>query len=197
MRYLIVLVLLLLSACGKPELHALHSGSTILAFGDSLTAGKGVVEEEAYPAHLAKMLGMRVVNAGVSGETTTQGLRRLPDELLAHRPDLVILFEGGNDILRNHDSLKTKANLDAMITLIKQAGADVVLVAVPKKSLFSGAAAFYSELAEQHDLPLQADIVSKLLKKPSMKSDSVHFNRLGYKELAVAIKQLLEDHGAV
>ncbi len=197
MRYLGVLFLLLLTACGKPELLALHSGSTVLAFGDSLTAGKGVIEEEAYPARLAELLGMRVVNAGVSGETTTQGLSRLPVELAAHQPDLVILFEGGNDILRNQDLDQTKANLNAMITLIKQSGADVVLVAVPKKALLSGAAAFYGELAEQHDLPLQADIVTKLLRQPSMKSDSVHFNREGYKALAVAIKQLLEAHGAV
>jgi lysophospholipase L1-like esterase len=197
MRYLSVFLLLLLAACGKPELAELHKGSTVLAFGDSLTAGKGVIEDEAYPARLAQMLGLRVVNAGVSGETTTQGLNRLPDVLAEHQPDLVILFEGGNDILRNQDLRKTKANLDAMIEMVKQQGADVVLVAVPKKGLFSGAASFYSELAEQHDLPLQADIVSKLLRQPSMKSDAVHFNRQGYKEVAEAIKLLLEAHGAI
>ncbi|MEE9336176.1 MAG: GDSL-type esterase/lipase family protein [Granulosicoccaceae bacterium] len=198
-RSLLILILVFtLSACSKPELLTrLSDGSTVLAFGDSLTAGKGVGTDEAYPAKLAEIIGMTVVNAGISGETTKQGLQRLPKELESHSPDLVILFEGGNDILRGYDLAKTKRNLNAMINLIKQSGAEVVLVAVPPRSLFSAAAGFYTELAEEHELPLQKSIVSSLLKKSSMKSDSVHFNQAGYQAVAVAIKKLLEDHGAV
>jgi len=198
-RFLSSLILLLtLSACGSEhELTALSDSSTVLACGDSLTAGKGVTEADAYPAKLAQMIGVNVVNAGISGETTEEGLERLPAELEKHSPDLVILFEGGNDILRNYDLNKTKQNLHAMIGQIRQSGAEVVLVAVPRKSLFSGAAEFYIELAEEHQIPLEKDIVAKLIKKPAMKSDSVHFNQAGYKAVAKALKELLEDNGAV
>jgi len=199
MRILTSLILLFaLSACGsKHELTQLSDASTVLAFGDSLTAGKGVAKDDAYPAKLAQMIGVDVVNAGISGETTEEGLLRLPAELEKHSPDLVILFEGGNDILRNYDLAQTKQNLDAMIDQIRQSGAEVVLVAVPRKSLFSGAAELYIELAEEHQIPLQKNIVAKLIKKPEMKSDSVHFNQAGYQAVAEALKDLLEDHGAV
>jgi lysophospholipase L1-like esterase len=168
-----------------------------VAFGDSLTAGKGVTIEDAYPAKLTQILGVTVINAGVSGETTEGGLKRLPGVLKKHKPDLVILFEGGNDILRNYDLRETKTNLDAMITQIKQHGAEVALVAVPRKALFSGSAKLYSELAEQHELPLQDNIVAKLLKTPGMKSDGVHFNKAGYQAFAEAIGELLKDRGAI
>jgi len=194
---LTVLLTLSLVACGKTELTKLSEHAIVLAFGDSLTAGLGVSENDAYPAELAQMLGVTVINAGVSGETTVQGLKRLPTELETHTPDLVILFEGGNDILRNMDLALTKQNLNAMINLIEQAGAEVVLVAVPRKALFSSSAKLYPELAKEHDIPLQKDIVATLLKKPAMKSDSVHFNEAGDRAVAVAIKELLEKHGAI
>ncbi len=198
MRSLLSLLLVFtLSACGKPQLTQLSDDSIVLAFGDSLTAGKGVQADEAYPAKLAEMMGITVVNAGISGETTKQGLQRLPKELEKHSPDLVILFEGGNDILRNYDLTQTKQNLNAMINLIKQSGAQVVLVAVPRKSLLSSAAKFYAELAEEQEIPLQKNIVASLIKQADMKSDSVHFNQAGYRAVAVAIKELLEDHGAI
>jgi len=193
---LTLVLVLLLVACGKTELTKLDENSVVLAFGDSLTAGLGVNKSDAYPAELAQMLGVTVINAGVSGETTVQGLKRLPIELETHTPDLVILFEGGNDILRNMDLTLTKQNLNAMIDLIEQAGAEVVLVAVPRKALFSSAAKLYPELAKEHDIPLQKDIVATLLKQPAMKSDSVHFNEAGYRAIAEAVKKLLEKHGA-
>ncbi len=193
----LLLIITLVACGGGHELTRLSDESTVLAFGDSLTAGKGVSRDDAYPAKLAQMTGVTVVNSGISGETTEEGLQRLPLALEEHSPDLVILFEGGNDILRNYNLTQTKQNLNAMINLIKKSGAEVVLVAVPRKSLFSGAAEFYEELAEEHQIPLQKSIVASLIKKPEMKSDSVHFNQAGYQAVATAIKELLEKHGAV
>jgi lysophospholipase L1-like esterase len=97
---LILLVLtLLLAGCSKPQLTPLQQGDVILAFGDSLTAGNGVKSEQAYPQVLADLTGLQIVNGGLSGETTAQGLERLPKLLDQHNPRLVILLEGGNDIL--------------------------------------------------------------------------------------------------
>ena len=138
-----------------------------------------------------------MINAGISGETTSEGLLRLPELLTSEAPDLLILFEGGNDILRKQDLTITKSNLDKMIQLAKKMDVPVVLVGVPTKSLLVKTAGFYAELAEQHEIPLEGSIVSKLIKKPSMKSDSVHFNVAGYRALAEAIFELLKDNGAV
>jgi len=198
MKRWFLLALLALSACdGGVELQPLESDDVIVAFGDSLTAGKGVGKEFAYPSVLAELTGLKVVNAGISGETTAEGLQRLESVLDTESPDLLILFEGGNDILQNMDLLKTKRNLDQMIGIAESKGVQVALVGVPQKALFSKSAQLYSELSETHDLPFEGEIVASLLRKPAMKSDSVHFNKKGYRALAESIQAMLQEAGAL
>ncbi len=103
----------------------------IICFGDSLTAGLGVLPEESYPAVLAARLkaegySYRVVNAGVSGDTTAGGLRRV-DWALRLTPDIVILALGANDGLRGQDLAGVRANLDQMVERFQQSGARVLL----------------------------------------------------------------------
>lgn len=191
-----LLCLLLLGGCGGNDLQPLNKGDVIVAFGDSLTAGKGVGKDAAYPAILQRLSGLTVVNAGVSGETTDEGLQRLPKVLDDQNPSLLILFEGGNDILRNMDLSRTKANLDKMINLAKERGIQVALVGLPKKQLFSSTAELYTELAKDHGVPIEDNIVASLLRKPAMKSDSVHFNANGYRALAESINTMLLEAGA-
>lgn len=187
-----------LAGCSdEQKLPELAPEATILAFGDSLTAGKGVSVSNAYPAVLQKILSRNVVNSGISGETTSEGLSRLPGVLDKENPDLLLLLEGGNDILRNQDLAATKRNLSAMIQLAKQRDIPVVLIGVPKKSLLGKTAGFYFELAEEHEIPLQDTIIGKLLRDQSMKSDSVHFNTKGYAALAQALADLLREQGAI
>ena len=138
-----------------------------------------------------------MISSGVSGELSEEGLQRLPGVLQEHDPDLVILLEGGNDILQNRSLAAAKSNLSAMITLAKENGSDVVLVGVPIKSLFGSSAELYGELAEEYQIPFEESIVRSLLKKPAMKSDSVHFNTAGYQALAEAIHKLLLKSGAL
>jgi acyl-CoA thioesterase-1 len=104
----------------------------IVAFGDSLTAGYGVAPDEAYPALLEARLRAegyryRVINAGVSGDTTAGGLRRV-DWALRSRPDIVILALGANDALRGLDLGQVRSNLDATVTRFEEAGARVLLL---------------------------------------------------------------------
>ena len=136
----VLFIALVLSACGNDKLEPLSTGDTILAFGDSLTYGKGTTQDSAYPAVLQELSGFTVINAGISGETTSEGLTRLPGLLDQYKPALVILFEGGNDILRNLSKANAKANLSQMIQKIQSAGAQLILVGVPEKSLFSSSA---------------------------------------------------------
>ncbi|WOH37719.1 GDSL-type esterase/lipase family protein [Thalassotalea fonticola] len=190
-------VLFLLASCGEAKLSRLSYDAKILAFGDSLTAGKGVNKKFSYPATLANLTNLDVINAGVSGELTSAGLLRLPSVIAEHSVDVMILLEGGNDILQNKNLMDTKENLAQMIELAQLHNIEVVLIGVPKKSIFSDSAAIYQELAEQYNLVFEDEIIADLLTSPSLKSDSVHFNKQGYSELAERIYELLQDNGAL
>jgi len=197
MKAWVIGLAVLLSGCGGAELQALNDGDVIVAFGDSLTAGKGVTTDQAYPAVLSELTGYEVINAGISGETTQEGLLRLEGVLDEENPALLILFEGGNDILQNKDLSQTKANLNSMIAIAKDKNIQVALVGVPQKKLFSNTAELYNELADEHELLIENKIVASLLRKPGMKSDSVHFNMQGYSALAQAIATMLDEGGAL
>jgi len=123
---LVLGVLLLVTWLGAAET------KTIIFFGDSLTAGYGVDPDEAYPALIQKKieagnLPWRVVNAGLSGETTAGGLRRL-DWILRQPVDIFFIELGGNDGLRGVATATTRANLDAMVTRIRERKPDVIVV---------------------------------------------------------------------
>lgn len=201
MRLIIAtLLLLLLQACenNKYNLLPIPESGTILAFGDSLTTGKGVGKKHSYPSVLSSLSGRKVINAGVSGEVTESGLKRLAGVLEKTKPDLLILLEGGNDILRNQNLTQTKKNLNAMIQLAKGQGVQVVLIGVPKKGLFSnGSAPLYEQLAEENNLVFDGELISDLLHDPSLKSDSVHFNKQGYQKMAEKIHEVLVESGAL
>jgi len=196
-RLVIIVCVLFVAACDSPKLTSLNKGDTILAFGDSLTYGVGTAKEYSYPSILSDISGMEVINSGVSGETTDEGLKRLPRELEKFNPKLVILLEGGNDILRNRDESFIKRDLGEMVETAKGYGAEVVLIGVPKKSLFSSSAPLYSELAEKYDLAFDGDLIGGLMRTPSKKSDSIHFNKSGYRDMAESIYQLLLENGAI
>ncbi|MCK5640240.1 MAG: arylesterase, partial [Gammaproteobacteria bacterium] len=130
--YSLVLVFLIASCSESPQLEKLSQDSVILAFGDSLTYGSGVKEQFSYPSVLHELINIEVINSGVPGEVTADGLERLQQTLLEHQPDLVILCHGGNDILRRNGHAQTRVNLLAMVQLIKSSGADVILLGVPE-----------------------------------------------------------------
>lgn len=189
-------VFLLLGACGEQRLSPIGPDGVILAFGDSLTVGVGTRPENSYPTVLASLTNVKVVGAGVSGETTVQGVKRLPAVLDRTRPDLLILIEGGNDILRNHKFDNIKLNLKNMIELAQARGVPVVLLGVPQKKLFSDAAPFYGELAQAYDLVYDGELLGDLLRSPGLKSDPIHLNEKGYRKMAEGIYELLKDNGA-
>lgn len=124
-------------------------------------------------------------------------MARLASVLDRHNPQLVILLEGGNDILRNQDLAKTKQNLSKMIEEIQSRNIQVIFLGVPKKNIFSDSAPLYKELADQYNLVFDGEIISRLIKKKRYKSDSVHFNALGYQKLAERLHEILSDNGAL
>ena len=180
-----------------PKLDPLSKDAIILAFGDSLTSGKGAPKQQAYPARLQSLISRTVINAGVPGEVSLSGLRRLPSLLKQHQPDLVIICHGGNDILRQSNLQLTRDHIQQMIDISQSHGAQVVLVGVPEFGLFLSSAAFYAELARENRLPIENSVLGEVLKKAAYKSDQIHPNAEGYAVIAERLADLLKDSDAI
>lgn len=191
------LVLVLVACEPAPRLSPLAADAVILAFGDSLTYGTGASPEHSYPAQLTELSQRRVVNAGLPGEISAAGLRRLPQLLQQYRPQLLLLCHGGNDILRHLPEADTVRHLQAMIDLARAANVEVVLIGVPEFGLFPSSAEFYADLAARNRIPGDTEVLADILTQASLKSDHIHPNAAGYRRLAEAILILLTSTGAI
>jgi acyl-CoA thioesterase-1 len=174
----------------------------IVAFGDSLTAGFGVAPKDAYPAQLQRRLdslGYRyhVVNAGVSGDTTAGGVRRV-SWILNGNPHIVILELGGNDGLRGLDIEQSRANLEAIIVRLKQAGIITVLAGMKLPPNYGADyttrfETMYRDLARRHGLPLIPFLLDgvggdRRLNQP----DGIHPTGEGYRIIVENVLRTLE-----
>ena len=187
-----------LAGCGKaPKLDRLDANATVLAFGDSLTFGAGAAADQSYPAVLERLIGRKVIAAGVPGETSQEGLARLPEALGEFKPQLLILCHGGNDFLRKLGEQNAAANVRAMVKVARGRGIAVVLIATPKPGLMPSAPEFYAEIAKEFGIPLEDGALKKVLTDNALKSDLIHPNASGYARIAEAIAQLLKNAGAV
>lgn len=182
LRILVLVAATLL--CGLPPTQA--SQNTVLILGDSLSAAYGVQTEQAWVALLRQRLTQQglaqwqVVNASISGETTDGGLRRLPDLLTRHTPDVVIIELGGNDGLRGFPPPVIEENLDRLISLSLEAGARPLLIGIqippnygPRyTALFAD---IYSNLADRHDIALVPFFLKGIYDQAGMmQGDGIH-----------------------
>lgn len=181
--------------CGRPAVRPVGPESRVVAFGDSLTAGTGAEADESYPAVLAQLLGCDVVNAGVPGERSGEGAERLPGVLRQHHPDLVILCHGGNDFLHREGDAAVAANLQRMVDTVRESGADVVLVGVPKPGLFLKSATLYRHVAQRSRVPCEEKALPSILGSAGLKSDPLHPNADGYRLLAERVAALIRKSG--
>lgn len=182
----------------------------VVVFGDSLTAGLGLAPDQAYPARLQAILAgegvaAKVVNAGVSGDTTADGLERL-DWTMADHPDAVLVELGANDALRGIDPKLTYANLDRILAKLKASGAKVMLIgmlAPPNwgRDYQQQFDAIYRKLAAKYQVPLYPFILDGVAMDPGLnQADGLHPNAKGAEiiaeKLAPAVARLLRDKGA-
>jgi lysophospholipase L1-like esterase len=195
---LLLLLVISLTGCdGPPRFKPLSTDAVILSFGDSLTHGSGATAEQSYPVQLQQLVGHTVIRAGVPGEVSAAGLKRLPQLLEQHRPELLILCHGGNDLLRKLGSAQLRANLQAMIDIARQQEIQILLIEVPKPSLLLSVEPLYAELAELNGLAEPITALEDILSDNRLKSDSIHPNAAGYRQLAEAVAQRLRDQGAL
>ncbi len=170
----------------------------ILALGDSLTAGWGLPEDAAFPAQLQRALAadgrdVQVLDGGVSGDTTADGLARL-DWALADHPDAVLVELGANDALRGVDPAETSANLDAILTRLQRARLPVLLagmLAPPNLGRAYGDrfAAIYPRLAKAHDVVFYPFFLDGVAAVPALtQHDGLHPTQAG---VAVIVRRIL------
>jgi acyl-CoA thioesterase-1 len=165
----------------------------IVAFGDSLTAGFGLDPGQSYPDILQKHLDAggfryRVVNAGISGDTTSGGLARV-DSVAAMKPALVILELGGNDGLRGLPIETTRSNLEQIIAVLRKGDGAVVLAGMTLPPNYGPDyigqfEQLYKDLAKKHTLPLVAFFEGIAAKPELMQKDGIHFTAEGNRFVA-------------
>ncbi len=176
---------------------------TILALGDSLTAGYGLAADEAFPVQLEAHLRMRgyrvrLINAGVSGDTTEDGLLRL-ESALHCRPDLAIVELGANDALQMLDVRQAKANLAAILSRMQSAGIPVILAGMKAPPYLGAAyvAAFdpiFPQLAEQFGVPLYPFFLAGVAGRPELNlADGIHPTAAGIEIIVSSILPLVEQ----
>ncbi len=199
MKYFLIIVLLLISLIGiffynknDGKIKETNQPFKIIAFGDSLTEGYGVKPEESYPAILEVYLkeenpNIEVVNMGLSGETTTEGLARI-DSVISQNPQLVLLGLGANDMLRSTDTEITKANLEKMIITFKENNILVVLMGVEAQinnspSFRKKFNAIYKDLAKKHDVAIVPFFLKNVVLVRSLNVDGIHPNAEGYEKI--------------
>ncbi len=175
---------------------------SIVAFGDSLTAGLGVPQDQSYPAHLQRALdaagyAYRVVNAGVSGDTTAGGVRRV-SWALNSKPTIVILELGANDGLRGLSLQETKSNLERIIQQFQQASVTVVLAGMKLppnygQDYIGGFEAIYQAVAKQYRLTLIPFFLDGVAVSTTLnQADGIHPTGEGYRIIVEKLFPTLE-----
>ena len=179
-RFRIYLFLLLVTFVS----YAQANETRVMVLGDSLSAGYGIDVEKGWVAlleqELTKKDAIKIINASVSGETTTGGKARLPQLLKSHQPHIVILELGGNDGLRGQPIGMIKKNLQEMINLIDKSGAKTLLVGIQIPPNYGerytqSFTAIYAQLADDNQLPLVPFLLEGVATHPElMQNDGIH-----------------------
>ena len=184
------------------EINNAKPAGVIVAMGDSLTAGLGVAPNESYPALLEKLLAerglnYRVVNAGISGETSSGANARI-DWVLKLNPDIVILETGANDGLRGIDPKLVEENIEQIIVRLKQEEVTVVLTGMMMltnlgKTYVTAFNELYPRLASRHELVFMPFFLKDVAAEPTKnQADGIHPNPAGYHIIAANLLPYVE-----
>jgi acyl-CoA thioesterase-1 len=193
-KFIFFFLFIFLASCSYPIKNLDSSGKTVICFGDSITKGVGAPAGRDYPSVLSDLLEGKVINAGVSGDTTQKALMRLEEDVLAKEPYLVIVELGGNDFLRKVPKRTTLKNLEKIIIRIQRSGAMVALVDISSGFILSGYRKDFKRLAKQTGSIFIPNILKGILTDPSLRFDYIHPNEKGYQIIAHRIYKAIKNY---
>ena len=192
------LLALAAAACGPSwEItNARPSGTNVIAFGDSLTAGYRLDPGQGWPEQLSAIIGRPILNRGVSGNTTADALARLERDVLAEDPRIVLVCLGGNDMLRRLPADQQFDNLRAIVRAIQEKGALVVLIGTEGFKILSQVdyGERYESLAREMGAVYVPDLMEGVLTDRSLMLDQIHPNARGYEKIARRIADEAGDY---
>ncbi|NER35140.1 MAG: arylesterase [Oscillatoria sp. SIO1A7] len=169
------------------------AGRQIVILGDSIAAGYGVAESEAFPSLLSSQLGLPIVNRGVSGDTTAMGLQRLQEDAIAAEPWLVMVELAGNDFLKQVPPEQTEENLRQIIAAIQAEKAIVVLLGINVGIVGDRYKEMFERVAKETGSYLIPQVLKGILDNPQyMQSDRIHPNAAGHRVLAARVAKDLQ-----
>ena len=191
-------IVLLLVGCAKREIKNIDSkGKNIICFGDSITWGYGAAPGEDFPSALAKLIDIPVINAGIDGDISPEGTKRLESDVLDREPLLVIIEFGGNDFLRKIPKELTLNNIKEMVEKIQAKGAMVAIADVSAGPFLKEYRVAFQKIAKEEGVIFIPGILSGIVTNSHLKSDFIHPNAEGYKLIAqkvyLAIKPYLKS----
>jgi len=168
------------------------TGEKILALGDSITAGYGLKQEQAYPYLLGQKINLPIINRGVSGDKTADALSRLSEDILIAKPWLVIIALGGNDFLRKVPKIETEKNLTAIITQIQAKKAITVILGMNLGLFADEYKDLYQRVADETGSYLIPQVLKGIIDNPKHRQqDIIHPNAIGQEILAKKIAKSL------
>lgn len=173
-------------------------GSSIVCFGDSITYGQGAGEGEDYPSGLRRLSGVRVVNAGMPGDTTNEALLRIDSDVLPKDPYLVIVEFGANDFFRQYPEEETIENMREIIRKIQEYGAMVAVMDVSGHWSGVGLYDIYhgelKKLSAEEGCIFIGRTLAGIASNPAFKSDSFHPNSEGYEMVADKVYKSIKPY---
>lgn len=178
--------------CAYPITNASPRGTNIIAFGDSLTAGRGAPSGQSYVDQLSQRLGVPIINAGVSGDTTLDALNRLDRDVLERDPKIVIVLLGGNDVMRRLPTTEAASRIDEITRRVQERGALVILVTFNAGG--GDLASAVDRIARERGCPLVSNALSGLFGDAELMADAVHPNAKGYAIVAERIEVALRPY---
>lgn len=191
----LILFLIILSWIKQPEIkNADSSGLNIIAFGDSLVYGTGASQrgETDMFSLVSKELGVNIINKGVPGDTTADGLERLESDVLSQNPRIVLVLLGGNDYLRKIPKEQTFLNLESIIQKIQEKGAVVILMGV-RGGLLDHFENDFERLAKKYHTGYVSNVLEGIILNRELMYDGVHPNDKGYKIISMRVSPSLES----
>ncbi len=188
----IVLIVFVFFVTKDPSIKNLPAkNSTIVAFGDSLVVGVGSTKDNDLVSLLSSRTGTSIINLGVSGNTTAEGLARI-DKVIEKDPGIVVLLLGGNDYLRKVPIETTFQNLSTIIDKLHEQGIAVLLLGVRGGLLSDHFGDSFKKLAKEKEVGYVSDVLAGLVTHREYMSDSIHPNDIGYAKIADRVAPVLQ-----